>query len=81
MALDNEFKGTTKQALASLGEYVREFKDDFKVYRETNDKDHRDIFVAFGEMKGRRVPIKYLIGLAVSIITSATAIIIAVINA
>ena len=81
MALNNEFKGTTKQALASLGEYVREFKDDFKGYCKKNDEDHRELFVALGEIKGRRVPLKYLIVLFGSLIGSATAIAIAFINA
>ena len=80
MALNNEFKGTTKQALASLGEYIREFKNDFKDYYKKNDEDHREIFIALGKIEGRRIPLKWLIGLGGSLIASITAIAIAVLN-
>ena len=77
---NNEFKGTTKQAIASLGEYIKEFKGDFRDYRDKNDRDHREIFNALAEIKGRRVPYKYIVALLGSIIGSITAIAIAVLN-
>lgn len=80
MAINNEFKGTTKQALSNIGEYIKEFKGDFKDYCKKNDEDHREIFVALGEIHGRRVPVKYLVALFGSLIASGTAITIAVLN-